>query len=120
MVPTDTCLPCGGQAEFNCSTTYNIPLGGGNFTEGAGGQIWRIQTPGGRSITLSSNMPSMVPMNFEFISTNLHEFTGIRVNNTNSNWNGTIFKCIAFSPTNTHQENTSASAVTLKVGECIS
>ena len=87
--------------------------------EGAGGQIWKIRIPSGRSITLSSNMPSTVPTDIEFISTNRHEYTGIRVKNTNSNWNGTIFQCIAFSLTNTHLQNTSAQAVILEVGgEC--
>ena len=116
MVPTATCLPCGGQAVFNCSTTYLANLGGGHLFEAAGGQMWKIQTPDGRSITLSSNMPSMVPTDYEFISPSLHEYTGIRVNNTNSNWNGTIFQCIAFSLANTHQQNTSAPAVILDVG----
>ena len=91
------------------------------FIDGThGGQKWKITTPDGNVINVTSRMPSKVPAGYELISPFRNEYTGIKVLNTNSNWNGTIFQCIAFSPTNTHQENTSAPAVVLKVGgECI-
>ena len=118
-VPTGTCLPCGEDTEFNCSTTFRINLGRGQFKDGPGGQMWIIKTPNGTIITLSSNMNSMVPPDFKFISPSLHEYTGLRVMNTNSNWNGTTFQCIAFAPTHLGRINDSAPAVTLKVGgEC--
>ena len=118
-VPTGTCLPCGGSTIFNCSTTVRINVGGGNFVYGAGGQMWMIQTPDGTSITLSSNNRSMMLPDFEFIQPHLHVYTGLRVKNTNSNWNGTTFQCIAFSPANLGRINKSAPAVTLEVGgEC--
>ena len=119
MVPTNTCLPCGGSTVFNCSTTAPINIGGGIFREVAGGQLWKIQTPDGQSMTLISNMPSMVPTGYEFIQTPHHESTGIRVKNTNSNWNGTTLQCIAFNLSNVHQQNDSAPVATLEVGgEC--
>ena len=120
VVPTDACLACGGSTEFNCSTTYTVNRGrqSGNFTEGAGGQMWIIQIPNGTTVTLSSHTPSVVPSDLEFISPHTHEYTGLRVMNTNSNWNGTTLQCIAFSPTNLGQINKS-NPVTLEVGgEC--
>ena len=116
VVPTGTCLPCGRSTVFNCSTTFRINIGGGRFMYGPGGQRWMIQTPDGTNITLSSNNRSMVPPDFEFISPHVHEYTGLRVMNTNSNWNGTTFQCIAFSTTNVMQINDSVPAVTLEVG----
>lgn len=116
VVPTGTCLPCGRSTVFNCSTTFRINLGGGDFIYGPGGQMWMIQTPNGTNITLSSHNRSMMPSDFEFITPHPHEYTGLRVINTNSNWNGTTFKCIAFSPTNLGRINTSAPAVTMEVG----
>ena len=115
-VPTGTCLPCGGSTEFNCNTTFHINLGGGNFKDIPGGQMWMILTPDGQNIILSSNNPSRVPPDFEFISPHPHEYTGIRVLHTNSNWNGTTLQCIAFSTTNLRRINTSAPAVTMEVG----
>lgn len=78
--------------------------------------MWRIQTPDGTVTTLSSNMPSMVPAAYELISPFLNEFTGLRVKDTDSTWNGTTFQCIAFVPTNIGRQNHSAAAVTLEVG----
>ena len=119
MVPNNTCVPCGGPAEFNCTTRVTINLGGGATVEGVGGQMWRIQNPDGTVITLSSSMPNRVPGGFELISPSLNEFTGLRVKDTNSSLNGTTFQCIAFNPTNVGERNDSAAAVTLEVGgEC--
>ena len=115
VVPTGTCLPCGGSTEFNCNTTFPLELGG-NVIDIPGGQMWMIQTPNGTNITLSSNNRSMVHPDFEFITPHPHEYTGLRVMNTNSNWNGTTLQCIAFSPTNLGRINTSAPAVTMEVG----
>ena len=84
--------------------------------EGVGGQVWRIQTPNDTVISVSSNMPNMVPTGYELISPFLNEFTGLRVKNTSSSWNGTTFQCIAFTPTNIGEQNDSAAAVTLEVG----
>ena len=84
--------------------------------EGIGGQMWRIQVPDGTQTLLSTNMPNMVPAGYELISPFLNEFTGLRVKDTNSSWNGTTFQCIAFVPTNVERQNTSSAAVTLEVG----
>ena len=87
--------------------------------EGVGGQLWRIQSPNGTVITLSSSMPDNLPAGFEFISPYPDEYTGLRVLDTNPHWTGTTFQCIAFTPSNTEQQNTSAATVTLEVGgEC--
>ena len=83
---------------------------------GAGGQLWRIQNPDGTVTSLSSSMPSMVPAGYEFIA---NQYTGLRLLDTNSTWNGTTFQCIAFNPTDAREQNNSAAAVTLEVGsEC--
>ena len=120
MVPRDTCVPCGGSAVLNCSTTALIHLGGGRILIGAGGQLWRIQNPDGTVTSLSSSMPSMVPAGYEFITSLVNQYTGLRLLDTNSNWNGTTFQCIAFNPTDAREQNDSAAAVTLEVGsECI-
>ena len=83
---------------------------------GAGGQMWRIQIPDGTVISLSSSMPSMVPAGYELISSFLNQYTGLRLLDTNSTWNGTTFQCIAFTPADTREQNDSAAAVTLEVG----
>ena len=84
---------------------------------GLAGQMWRIQTPDGTVTTLSSNIPNMVPADYEFIAPhNIDDFIGLRVLNTTSTWNGTTFQCIAFDPSNLERQNNSASAVTLEVG----
>ena len=120
MVPTDTCVPCGGSTEFNCTTTIPINLGEGRIVEGVGGQMWRIQAPDGTVTNLRSNIPDMVPADYEFIAPhNINDFTGLRVLNTSSTWNGTTLQCIAFDPSNVTRQNNSAAAVTLEVGgEC--
>ena len=119
VVPSHTCVPCGGQTVFNCSTTAPANLGGGIILEGVGSQLWRIQTPDGTVTNLSSIMPHMVPAGYEFISPYVNVYTGLRVLNTNSTWNGTTFQCIAFDPSNVERQNNSAAAVTLEVGgEC--
>ena len=121
VVPTNACVSCGGPTEFNCSTTALVNLGGGNFVEAVGGQLWRIQCPDGTVTTISSNMRHIVPAGYEMISPpSSNVFTGLRVLDTNSTWNGTTFKCIAFTPANVHEQNDSAKEVTLEVGgECI-
>ena len=117
MVPSDTCVPCGGETVFNCSTTAPFNLGDGTIVEGApGSQMWRIQTQDGTVTTLRSNTPHMVPPGYEFISSSVNVYTGLRVLNTNSTWNGTTFQCIAFDPSNETRQNNSAAAVTLEVG----
>ena len=119
MTPSNTCVPCGGETVFNCSTTTPVNLGGGNIVEGApGSQMWRIQTPDRTIITLKSNAPApvMMPAKYEFISSSEYIYTGLRVLNTNSTWNGTTFQCIAFDPSNETRQNNSAAAVTLEVG----
>ena len=119
VVPRDTCLPCGGSAVFNCSTTAPTNLGGGRIVNGAGGQMWRIQTSDGTRISLSSSMPSTVPAGYKLVSSFLNHYTGLRLLDTNSTWNGTTFQCIAFTPLDTREQNNSAAAVTLEVGgEC--
>ena len=119
MFPTNTCVCCGGSTELNCTTTATHPLGGGETVKGVGGQLWRIQSPNGSLITLTSNMPDNLPAQYGFVSPTLDEYTGLIVFNTNSTWNGTTFQCIAFTPANEEERNTSAAAVTLEVGgEC--
>ena len=87
--------------------------------QGLAGEIWRIQTPDGTVTNLSSNMPHMVPTGYEFISLFVNVYTGLRVLNTNSTWNGTTFQCIAFKTSNVERQNNSAAAVTLELGgEC--
>ena len=115
-VPTNTCVRCGGSTELNCTTTAIHPLGGGDTVEGVGGQLWRIQSPNGNVINLTSNMPDNLPSQYEFVTPTLDEYTGLIVINTTSIWNGTTFQCIAFTPANEEQQNTSAPAVTLEVG----
>ena len=87
---------------------------------GHASQIWNIQTPDGTVTTLRSNIPDMVPVDYEFIAPpNMNDFTGLQVHNTTSTWNGTTFQCIAFDPSNEERQNDSAAAVTLEVGgEC--
>ena len=104
---------------FDCSTTEQFNLGGGHFREGPGGQMWRIQTPDGTITILSSNAPDMMPADYEFISPFENVYTGLRVLNTTSTWNGTTFQCIAFDTSDVERQNDSAAAVTLEVGgEC--
>ena len=109
------CVPCGGSTIFNCSTLADHPLGGGEVVEGVGGQLWNISHPNGTLTTLVSNMPDHLPPDYEFISPSLDEYTGISVSNINSDWNGTTFQCIAFTPANIEEQNTSAATVTLEV-----
>ena len=84
--------------------------------EAVGGQLWRIRNLNGTVTNLSSIMPDMVPVGYEFVAPFLDDYTGLRVLNTNSTWNGTTFQCIAFDPSNVEQQNDSAAAVTLEVG----
>ena len=85
--------------------------------EAVGGQLWRIQYPDGTVTTISSNMRDIVPAGYELISPpSSNVFTGLRVLDTNSTWNGTTFKCIAFTPANVHEQNDSAKEVILEVG----
>ena len=86
------------------------------MVNGAGGQLWRIQYPDGTVISLSSSMPSMVPAGYKLISSFVNRYTGLRVLDTNSTWNGTTFQCIAFTPLDTREQNDSSAAVTLEVG----
>jgi len=117
VLPKPTCIPCGGPADFNCTTVTHVNLGGGTFRDGPGGQLWRIQTPDGNVTNLySTNPTSARSLGYEFISPHLHEYTGLRVLDTDSTWNGTTFQCIAYTPSNTKRQNDSAAAVTLKVG----
>ena len=117
MFPKSTCVPCGGAANFSCSTVIHINLGGGEFLNGPGSQLWRIQTPDGSVIELNSTNPSRArPLGYEFISPHQYVYTGLRVIDTNSSWNGTTFQCIAYSPFNTTRQNDSVAAVTLIVG----
>ena len=117
----NTCLPCGGQATFNCTTIANHTLLDSNeLMSGPGGQLWRIQTSDGTTTKLYSTMLDKVPRGYEFIETPENEFTGLRVNDTNSSWSGSTFQCIAFTPANADQLNNSSEPVTLEVGgECI-
>ena len=119
VVPTNECVPCGGSTVFNCSTLALHPLVGGGNVEGVGGQLWKINNTNGTQTLLRSNMPNNLPADYEFISPSFDEYTGIRVTNISSSWNGTTFQCIAFTPANIEQRNTSAATVTLEVGgEC--
>ena len=114
-VPTDTCLPCGGPAKFNCSTLANHTVfhdGMIVLELGPGGQLWRIQTTG-RTEELYSTIPHSVPASYEFIH------TGLLVRDTNSSWSGTTFQCIAYNQGNIEDLNNSFEPVTLEVGgEC--
>ena len=120
----NTCLPCGGQAIFNCTTVANHTVyvnGMSSLILGPGGQLWRIQTANGTTKLLYSTMPDKVPTSYEFIETppNSNIFTGILVRDTNSSWNGTTFQCIAFTPLDTEEINNASEPVTLEVGgEC--
>ena len=120
VFPQPTCVPCGGPADINCITGTHINVGGGTFVDGPGSQLWRIQTPDGNVIELSSSNPSTArSLGYEFISPHQHVYTGLRVLATKSTWNGTTFQCIAYTPSNIARQNNSAPAVTLKVGgEC--
>ena len=84
--------------------------------EGVGGQLWNIRNPDGTLTTFISNMPDKVPEDYKFISPSFDEYTGINVSNISSDWNGTTFQCIAFTPANVEERNTSAAPVTLEVG----
>ena len=84
--------------------------------EGVGGQLWMIRNPNGTVTNLSSNMPDIVPAGYEFVAPFPNDFTGLRVLNTTSIWNGTMFQCIAFDPSDVERQNDSAAAVTLEVG----
>ena len=73
-VPTNTCLPCGGPAKFNCSTVANhtIYVGGMNtLMLGPGGQLWRIETTNGMTDKLHSTDPKNVPASYEFCTLNI-------------------------------------------------
>ena len=84
--------------------------------EGVGGQLWMIRKPNGTVTNLSSIMAEVLPAGYEFVAPFLDDFTGLRVLNTTSIWNGTTFQCIAFDPSNLERQNDSAAAVTLEVG----
>ena len=119
VVPSNECVPCGGSNTstiFNCTTLADHPIGGGMIVEGVGGQLWSIHNPDGTLTTLASNMPENLPEEYEFISPSFDEYTGIVVSNISSTWNGTTFQCIAFTPANIEERNTSAAPVTLEVG----
>jgi len=121
VVPRDTCVPCGGSTVLNCTTIAPVHLVDGTIQNGPGGQMWRIQHPDGRNLSLCSNKPGSVPAGYELISPlEKHDYyyTGLRLFDTNSTWNGTTFQCIALD-VNNHSLNDSAAAVTLEVGsEC--
>ena len=121
-VPINTCLPCGGQATFNCTTIANHTVfidGMIRLIPGPGGQLWRIQTSDGTTTKLYSTMLNEVPPGYGFIETPLKEFTGLGVQDTNSSWSGSTFQCIAFTPANADELNNSSEPVTLEVGgEC--
>ena len=125
-VPTNTCLPCGGPAKFNCSTVANhtIYVGGMNtLMLGPGGQLWRIETTNGMTDKLHSTDPKNVPASYEFMyiehNNGVKEITGLLVRDTNSTWSGTTLQCIAYTPLNTEVLNNSSEPVTLEVGgEC--
>ena len=102
---------------LNCTTIAPV-LKDGKIQNRVGGQMWRIQHPDGRNMSLWSNIPSSVPAGYELISPleiHNHYYTGLRLFDTNSTWNGTTFQCIAFHPNN-NSLNDSAAAVTLEVG----
>ena len=75
-----------------------------------------IQHPTGTTITVSSNEPGNVPWGYQLVSPSRDQYTGLRVLDTNSTWNGTTFQCIAFTPENVGEQNDSAAAATLEVG----
>ena len=122
VVPSNMCVPCGGGSKtfFNCSTVANHTLLNGSVVVGVGGQSWRIHNPDGNlTTTLVSNMPDNLTAGYQFISPSMDEYTGIMVCNISSDWNGTTFQCIAFTPHNLTEQNTSAATVTLEVeGKC--
>ena len=117
-----TCLPCGGQATFNCTTIANHTVfidGMIRLIPGPGGQLWRIQTSDGTTTKLYSTMLDKVPRGYKFIETSKSEFTGLWVYDTNPRWSGSTFQCIAFTPANADELNNSSEPVTLEVGgEC--
>ena len=91
----------------------------GNTVEGPGGQLWRIQPPYGTRNCLYSTRPHEVPPSYEFIEIDTNIYSGLRVIDTNSTWNGTTFQCIAYTPINEEVRNYSSEPVTLEVGgEC--
>ena len=116
MVPSNTCVPCGGPTEFYCNTTAFHTLSTGDRRLGTGGQLWRIHFLNGTTLTISSNEPINVPREYQLISPFKDEYSGLRVLDTNPTWNGTTFQCIAFTPENVGEQNDSAAAVTLEVG----
>ena len=120
VVPNNECVSCGDRSTvFNCSTLALHHLIGGGNVEGVGGQLWKINNTDGTQTLLRSNRPNDLPADYEFISPSFDEYTGIRVFNISSNWNGTTFQCIAFTPANAEQRNASAATVTLEVeGKC--
>ena len=90
----------------------------GRFVNGTGGQLWRIRSPNGNIIAeLYSTTPTAGPLGYKFIpSSDEHVYTGLRVLDTNSTWNGTTFQCIAYTLANRCEQNDSAKRVTLQVG----
>ena len=114
-----TCLPCGGQATFNCTTVANHTVfidEMSTLIPGPGGQLWRIQTSDGTTTELYSTMLDEVPPGYKFIETSPNEFTGLSVYDTNPRWSGSTFQCIAFTPANADDLNNSSEPVTLEVG----
>ena len=110
--PTDTCVPNGQTAEFNCRTVAQIS----SITVDAG-QEWIITTPGAGSVTYSAatiNSLPVLPAVYEWIVDNsgVAVLTGLRVVSADSSLNGTIFQCNAFF---SGERNASAPAATLEV-----
>lgn len=116
VVPTNTCVPCGGPTEFYCSTTAFHTLSTGDRRLGTGSQLWMIHFLNGTTLTISSNEPNNVPRGYQLISPSKDEYRGLRVLDADSTYNGATFKCIAFTPENVGEQNDSAAAVTLEVG----
>ena len=124
-VPTNTCLPCGGNATFNCCTIANHTVfdNGMSVLElGPGGQLWKIHTTNGMTEELYSTIRKNIPASYELMYTeqnNTKVVTGLLVRDTDSTWNGTTLQCIAYTPPNTDVRNNSSEPVTLEVGgEC--
>jgi len=124
-VPTNTCLPCGGNATFNCRTIANHTVfdNGMSVLElGPGGQLWKIHTTNGMTEELYSTIRENIPASYELMYTeqnNIKVVTGLLVRDTDSTWNGTTLQCIAYTTLNTDVRNNSSEPVTLEVGgEC--
>ena len=125
-VPTNTCLPCGGQAKFNCTTVANHTVfddsGMSVLEPGPGGQLWKIHTTNGTTEELYSTISEDFPASYELMYTEENDIevvSGLLVCNTDSTWSGTTFQCIAYTPLDIGIRNNSSEPVTLEVGgEC--